>query len=275
MSITFNYSGKTVIVTGCASGIGRAIAVGYGSAGANVVVADINSEGGKETVRIIQDNNGNAVYIPLDVTDEESVSKMVNESIDTYGKVDILINNAGVVGSIKGYPLTGMTSEDWDKNYKINLRGLFYSCKKIYDIFKNQNHGKIVNVASISGKTGDKTDLALMEYSCMKSAAIHFTQLLSKELGPYNINVNCICPGFVYTALYENAAPLLQEKYPEILPKELTAKEVVEKFSKEWCALERSQTPEDMANAVMFLTSDEAQNITGQAINVCGGCESH
>ena len=275
MNITFNYAGKVVIVTGCASGIGRAIALGFGKAGAKVIAADINEKGAQETVEMINVSGGSAEFTYVNIMEEDSVQTMVENTVNKDGAIDILVNNAGVIGAVKGFPLTGLSGDDWDKNYKINLRGLFFSCKAVYDIMKNQLWGKIINVASISGKTGDASDLAFMEYSCMKSAAIHFTQLLSKELGPYNINVNCICPGFVYTPLYDSAAPLLIEKYPELFLKDYSGQDVVDKCASEWCALKRPQTPEDMANTVMFLASDEAANITGQAINVCGGCETH
>lgn len=275
MNIKFDFKDKITIVTGCASGIGRGIAEAFGKAGATVVAADINVLSAQETSNVINDKGGNSTYIEFDVSDEESVKALVDYTCKEYGRIDILVNNAGVVGSINGYPLTGFSGDDWDKNYKINLKGLFHSSKATYNTFKEQKQGKIINIASISGKTGDISDLALFEYSCMKSAAIHFTQLLSKELGPYNINVNCVCPGFVYTPLYEYAAPLIKEKYPDLFEESLSSLEVVEKMASMWSALGRPQTPEDIANAVLFLASDEAENITGQALNVCSGTESH
>ena len=110
-----------------------------------------------------------------------------------------MVNNAGVVGNIKGDPLTALDSSDWDRSYQINLRGVFYCCKAIYPTFAGQGYGNILNTASVAGKTGAPE---IAEYSAMKAGVINFTQTLSRELGPKNINVNCICPGFVYTPLY-------------------------------------------------------------------------
>lgn len=270
MNIKFDYKNKNVIITGSAKGIGKEIAAAYARAGANVIIADISADSGKNTVEEIRKQGGKANFILVNVTDEDSVKKMVSEAIELYGNIDILVNNAGAIGKIKGDPLTGMDPQDWDTSYKINLRGVFYCCRAIYDSFIKQEHGKILNIASVAGKTGAPE---IAEYSAMKAGVVNFTQTLSRELGPENINVNCICPGFVYTPLYEKAAPIYKGKYPEMFRHAGNGKEVVDEFCKQLCALKRAQTPADIANAALFLTSDEASNITGQALNVCGGCE--
>lgn len=270
MNIKFDYSGKSVIVTGSAKGIGKEIARAYAKAGAKVVIADISESDGKAVVNEICSAGGKGVFIRTDVTDEKSVRNLVGSSLEIYGRIDIIVNNAGIVGRIKGDPLTAMDSEDWDISYKVNLRGIFYCCRAIYETFKKQGYGKILNTASVAGKTGAPE---IAEYSAMKAGVINFTQTLSRELGPFNINVNCICPGFVYTPLYEKAAPIYKEKYPEMFKNAKNGKGVVDEFCNRLCAMKRAQTPADMANAALFLTSDEAENITGQALNICGGCE--
>lgn len=270
MNITFDYTSQNIIVTGSAKGIGREIAMAYAAAGANVVIADISDEAGANAVNEIRGMGGKASFLPVDIRDEQSVKSLVEEALKLCGTIHVLVNNAGVVGKIKGDPLTGMDRQDWDTSYEINLRGVFYCCRAIYDSFLNQGHGKILNIASVAGKTGAPE---IAEYSAMKAGVINFTQTLARELGPENINVNCICPGFVYTPLYEKAAPIYKSKYPQMFQSAGNGKEVVDEFCRQLCALKRAQTPEDIASAALFLTSDEASNITGQALNVCGGCE--
>ena len=270
MNIKFDYNGKNVIVTGSAKGIGKEIAMAYAKAGAQVVVADVCEKEGRQTVEEIRVKGGTADFVRTDVTEEQSVIKLVDEALRLLGRIDIMVNNAGVVGRIKGDPLTALDTADWDRSYQINLRGVFYCCKAIYPIFVNQGFGNILTTASVAGKTGAPE---IIEYSAIKAGVINFTQTLSRELGPKNINVNCICPGFVYTPLYEAAAPTYKEKYPQMFKNAKDGKGVVDEFSRQLCALKRAQTPADVANAALFLTSGEAGNITGQALNSCGGCE--
>ncbi|MCQ4636256.1 SDR family oxidoreductase [Anaerovorax odorimutans] len=270
MNIKFDYSGKNVVVTGSAKGIGKAIASAYAKAGARVIVADVSEKEGMETAKEICAGGGTANFVRTDVTEEQSVAALIDAALGLYGRIDIMVNNAGVVGRIKGDPLTDLDSEDWDRSYQINLRGVFYCCKAIYQTFVNQGYGNILTIASVAGKTGAPE---IAEYSAMKAGVINFTQTLSRELGPKNINVNCICPGFVYTPLYENAAPIYKEKYPQMFKNAENGKGVVDEFCNQLCALKRAQTPADIASAALFLTSDEARSITGQALNICGGCE--
>ena len=270
MNIKFDYTGKRVIVTGSAKGIGREIAREYVEAGAKVVIADISEKAAEEAIASFETLKGTAVFIYTDVSEESSIQHLVQETEKIYGGIDIMVNNAGVVGKIKGDPVINLDQEDWDISYRVNLRSVFYCCKAIYPVFVKQGYGKILNTASVAGKTGDPS---ILEYSAMKAGVINLTQTLARELGSKNINVNCICPGFVYTPLYEAAAPIYKEKYPEQFKNATNGKEVVDEFCKQLCALKRPQTPQDLAKAALFLTSEEAQNITGQALNVCGGCE--
>ena len=143
MNIRFDYSGKNVIVTGSGKGIGKSIAEAYAKAGAGVIIADICEESGRETAAEIGASGNRVAFMKTDITDEHSVKKLIQEAEYEFGHLDIMVNNAGAVGKIKGDPLTGMSAEDWDMSYKINLRGVFYCCRAIYDVFRRQGHGKI------------------------------------------------------------------------------------------------------------------------------------
>ena len=159
MNIKFDYNGKNVIVTGSAKGIGKEIAMAYAKASA---ASDVY----KRQVR-------------TDVTEEQSVIKLVDEALRLLGRIDIMVNNAGVVGRIKGDPLTALDTADWDRSYQINLRGVFYCCKAIYPIFVNQGFGNILTTASVAGKTGAPE---IIEYSAIKADVIKFTQNLYRDL---------------------------------------------------------------------------------------------
>ena len=165
MNIKFDYRGKNVIVTGSAKGIGKEIAMAYAKAGAQVIVADISEKDGTDTVKEICAMGGTADFVRTDVTEEQSVIALVDAALRLYGRVDIMVNNAGVVGNIKGDPLTALDSSDWDRSYQINLRGVFYCCKAIYPTFAGQGYGNILNTASVAGKTGAPE---IAEYSAMK-----------------------------------------------------------------------------------------------------------
>lgn len=267
MNIKFDFSGKTVIVTGSAGGIGKAIASSFSESGAKVIIADYNEKLGKETAKEISAKTGNhAEFIYVDVTKQSSADALVNEVMDRHKDIDILVNNAGVSGKISGNPLTGTEDSDFDSTYNVNVKGLYHMCKSIYDIFKNKKSGKIVNMASVAGHS---TNLALVHYSVSKAAAITFTRNLALELGPSLVNVNCVCPGYVYTDIYKNAADQFRAKVPAY--KDLSGLEICESIAKTNCAMKRLQTGEDIAKAVMFLSSDEAGNITGEILDVAGG----
>lgn len=270
-NVKFDYTGKTVLVTGCAAGIGRAIAVEFGKSGANVVAADINESGAKETVSIINETNPNAAFVYLDVTDEESIKNAVDFAVKTYGAVDILVNNAGVSGSLNGMPMTGFTGNDWDRVYSTNLKSVFLSSKYVYDHMVARKSGKIINIASTGGKppAGVPDDPLWMEYASIKAAVIQLTRYQAIELGPHNINVNAICPGVVYTNIWEKAAAKIIERMPELY-EGMTPDKMMQDIA-DSIPMRRLQDPEDMAYMALFLASDAAANITGQAINVCGG----
>lgn len=264
-----DFAGKIVIVTGAASGLGRATALGFGNAGAKVVVADKKAEEGNKVSSEIKEKGTESIFVETDVTSEESVKNMIDTVLNTFGGLNILVNNAGTGGPHLGKPFTRTEAIDWDTSYKVNVRGTFYSCKAVYDMFIKQGHGKIVNVASIAGKTGDPV---IPHYSASKAAVINMTQTLARELAPYNINVNCVCPGLIYTPIWKGLGYLLGKTYPEEYPN-MNPREVFLANIDKLVPMKREQTEEDIANAVLFLCSEAAKNITAQTLNVCGGAE--
>lgn len=267
MNIKFSFTDKVALITGSAGGIGKAIASAFSQAGAKVIVADYNEKLGKETAKEISANTGNLVeFMFVNVIEQSSTDEVVKNVIEKFGDLDILVNNAGVSGRISGNPLTGTDDSDFDNTYNVNVKGLYHMCKSVYDIFKNKKSGKIINMASVAGHS---TNIALVHYSVSKAAAISFTKNLALELGSSLVNVNAVCPGYVYTDIYKNAADQFKAKVPAY--KELSGLEICESIANTNCAMKRLQTGEDIANAVMFLSSDEARNITGEILDVAGG----
>lgn len=267
MNIKFDFTDKIVIVTGGGGGIGKAIAREYNKAGAKVVIADYNEKLGTEAASEISAETGNsAEFIFVDVTKQSLADAVVAKTLEKFGDIDILVNNAGVSGKISGNPLTGIDDSDFDSTYSVNVKGLFHMCKSVYNLFKNKKSGKIINIASVAGHS---TNLPLLHYSASKAAAITFTRNLALELGPDHVNVNCVCPGYVYTDIYENASQQFREKIPAY--KDLSGLEICEAIANNNCAMKRLQSAEDIAYGVMFLSSDEAKNITGEILDVASG----
>jgi meso-butanediol dehydrogenase/(S,S)-butanediol dehydrogenase/diacetyl reductase len=264
--VKFNFAGSTVLVTGAAGGIGKGIALGFGAAGANVVVGDMKKEDGLATVAEIEKLGGRAIFVELNVTDQEAVNAFVRKAVDTYGGVDVLVNSAGVANRVFGDPFTDLLDEDFSRTYEVNVKGMVHTCRAVYDMFRSKGAGRIINVCSV---VGHSTNLLNVPYACSKAAALNLTMNLAKELGPSGVTVNALCPGYVYTPMYENAAPAMIAKMPALTGR--TGKELVEYFATLNCAMKREQTPEDMANGAMFLASDGAKNITGLVLDVAGG----
>lgn len=264
--VKFDFSGSTVLVTGAAGGLGRAAAIGFGRAGANVVVGDMKKEAGLETVALIEKAGGKAVFQEVNVTDQQSVAEFVNAGIDAYGTIDILVNCAGVANRVFGNPFTELQIEDFDRTYAVNVKGMVNTCQAVYDLFRNRGSGRIINICST---VGHSTNLLTVPYAVSKAAALNLTLNLAKELGPFGVTVNAVCPGYIYTDIYENAKDAFVAKVPSLAG--MTGKEMVDSFAKGSCATQKVQTAEDVANGIMFLASDIAEAITGQWLDVAGG----
>jgi meso-butanediol dehydrogenase/(S,S)-butanediol dehydrogenase/diacetyl reductase len=259
-------AGKTAIVTGGGRGIGQGIIFALADAGADVVIADINVENAEKTAAEVESRGKRALAVKLDVTDEHSVNTGVEETIARFGQINILVNNAGVVPEHVG-PET--QRQDFDLCFEVNLRGIWTMTMAVLPHLKKHNAGKIVNIASIAGRRGGR---GMAPYSASKAGAISLTQSLAAELGPDGINVNAICPGLLWTPMWEKLEGMFRHsKDPSIVGQRASFDAFIEKN----CPLRREQTPEDIGNATVFLVSDAARNITGQALNVDGGIEMH
>lgn len=245
---------KVAIITGAGSGIGAATAVLFGKEGARVIVADIERKKGMDTVDLIKSNNGEAIFIPVDVSIADSVKKMVKSAVETYGKLDILVNNVGVYLQAD---VVETSEKDWNMIIDINLKSAFFCCKySIPEMLKNRKGGVIVNVGSEAGIVGIKKQTA---YNVSKSGIIALTKSIAVDFAKDNIRANCVCPGTTETALVKEA--LSRALDPEKARREL---EVVRPAN-------RLGQPDEIAAGILYLASDESPYATGAILSVDGG----
>ena len=243
--------GKVAIVTGAASGIGRESALAFARAGAKVIAADITVDGGEETVRMIQQMGGEAVFVQVDVTKSDEVKGMVETAVATYGRLDFAHNNAGIEG-IAG-PCVACTEENWDRTININLKGVFLCCKYEIPEMLKAGGGSIVNTSSVAGLVGFG---GIPAYTASKHGVAGLTKTIALDYAKENIRCNAVCPGVIHTPMidrFTGGDPAALEA--------MTATEPVGRLGK----------PEEIADAVVYLCSDEASFITGAAIPVDGG----
>ncbi len=247
-----NLKDKVAIITGSGGGIGRGIALKFGSLGARVVVADIKFEGAKETVSLLEKAGGKSLALSTDITDRAQVQELVKTTLDKFGQLDILVNNAGwdIIE-----PFTKNTPEFWEKVIAINLKGPIFCIRAALDPMMAKKYGKIVSISSDAGRVGSSGEAV---YSACKGGIIAFTKTIAREMASYRINVNCVCPGPTDT-------PMLAQ----ITAVETGAK-IIEAMTRA-VPFRRLGQPEDIAGAVAFLASDEAAFITGQTLSVSGG----
>jgi len=239
---------KIAVVTGGSRGIGRAIALELARRGASVVVNyNRNAEAGAEVVAAIEDAGGQAVAVQADVSDFEQAAGLIQATLDEFGRIDVLVNNAGTT---RDQLLMLMKEGDWDDVLCTNLKSVFNCCKAAARPMVRQRQGRIINISSVSGIAGQGGQT---NYAASKAGIIGFTKSLAKELGPRSITVNCVAPGFVPTDLTADLPEELRQKAIEVTP------------------LRRMGKPEEIAYAVAFLASDEAAFITGETLTVDGG----
>ncbi len=245
--------GKVAVITGAASGIGRATAVLFAREGARLVLADWAEEGLKETLELVQKEGGQAIIKKTNVAVEEEVKALIDLAFQTYSGIDIVCNNAGITGQLTG--LEEQDGEDWQKVYAVNVLGAVYTTKHVAKHFQERRSGAIVNTASVAGIRSGAGGNA---YSASKAALINFTQTAACDLGGFNVRVNAVCPGLIETGMTKPVFDMARERG---------------KFEKlgSRCELRRYGRPEEVAAAILFLASDEASYITGQALPVDGG----
>ena len=245
---------KKVIVTGGASGIGRAICTVFAAEGASVVVADIDESGSMETLSQIQSEGGQAIAITTDVSSEESVAKMVLASASFLGGIDILVNDAAafVFGSLEN-----VSRQDWEKVFGVNVIGASNTIKHSLPYLKDSASPNIVNIASVSGFIAQP---AFVPYNASKGALLQLTRCLAMDLSEFKVRVNAVCPGAIYTPATERHIAFENADRDEFLEK-----------AGEESFLKRIGQPEEVAYAALFLASDEASFITGTELVVDGG----
>jgi meso-butanediol dehydrogenase/(S,S)-butanediol dehydrogenase/diacetyl reductase len=252
----------TAIVTGGGRGIGRGIALALAREGANVVIADLEAVRAEmeETQRLVEGEGVQSLLVHVDVTDWQEASAMAQAALERFGRIDVLVNNAGVIGVA---PVVAMTEEQWDRVIDVNLKGTFFCSKAVAGHMMERRSGRIVNMSSQAGRRGAP---ALAHYCATKFGVIGFTQSLALELAPFNVTVNAVCPGVVDSAMWqEHLLPALGAARGQ------SKEQAWEAFVKERIPLGRPQTPEDIGQAVVFLC--RADNVTAEAVNVTGAAE--
>jgi len=266
---------KVAIVTGGGGGLGEGIALCFAKEGANVVVSDVDMDLAGKVAEKVKEQGRKALTMQTDVRNLEQVEELVQKTIDEMGTVDILACSHGVSGMThrehdpdEPITLEGITEEDWDLTLDVNLKGVFLCNRAITPLFKEKNGGKIINVSSVGGRKGSPQ---LFAYSISKAAVIALSQALALQLAPYSVNVNTICPGIIYTPMWEKGAKLLAKMDPRFKDLDMAPKDTLDFVVQMSIPFKRYQTAEDIGNTAVFLASDDAKEITGQAINVCGG----
>jgi 3-oxoacyl-[acyl-carrier protein] reductase len=239
---------RVAMITGGAKGIGKAIALTLVREGAKVALVDIDREGLAALKNEIEKRKGETIAVSCDITESAEVKAMVEQVQKAFGRIDILVNNAGI---IRRGTIETVTEEDWDRVIEVNLKGTFNCCKAVVQIMRQQGYGKIVNVSSIAGKMGDITSAP--GYGSSKAAVDALTKTLARQLAGYGINVNGVAPHAIET---EMSAQWSEERRREVIAS---------------IPLGRLGRPEDVAEAVLFLASDQAAFITGEIIDVNGG----
>ena len=245
------FTGKVALITGGSSGMGQSAAISFAREGANIVVADTNIQGGEETVQHIKDTGASALFVPTDVSRSTSVEALINATITIYGRLDYAFNNAGI--NEEHGPLTDCTEAEWDHIISINLKGIWLCMKYEIPHMLKLGSGAIVNTASVVGLTGGRNFPA---YVASKHGIIGLTKATALDYGPHGIRVNAVCPGTIYTPMYERRVGNNPETTARITSE---------------IPLRRLGQPQDIAEAVIWLCSDASSFVTGHALVVDGG----
>jgi NAD(P)-dependent dehydrogenase (short-subunit alcohol dehydrogenase family) len=253
------FSGKTVLITGAAQGVGRETAILFAEKGSNVFMTDINIDSLKSLKRDLENRDANVFAYYCDISNIESIEEMINSANKKYGKIDFLVNNAGVVVTKK---IMDLKEVDWDKVLSVNVKGTFFVLlNTAKSMIEKKIKGSIINIASIAG---EKSRPNFLTYAASKAAIINFTKSTALEFSKFGIRVNAISPGTIDTPMWSEIAGDVAKI------ENLEMDELQDNWIKR-IPLGRLALPGDIANIILFLCSDKASYITGQVINVCGG----
>jgi 3-oxoacyl-[acyl-carrier protein] reductase len=251
----FDFSGRVVVITGGGKGIGKVYAAAFAGAGARVVAADIDGGAAKAVADEITARGGEAISLRTDIAEPDSTEAMAAATLDRFGAIDVLVNNASLMSVLARRSWLEIPVEEWDRVMAVNLRGMFLSCRAVFPAMKAQGRGKIVNISS--SRVWDGTPNRL-HYTTSKAGVIGFTRALAREVGEFGITVNAVTPGMTQSETQ------VQSSSGNYLASRVAGR-----------AIERVQYPEDLVGAVMFLASPASDFMTGQTINVDGGKAMH
>jgi 3-oxoacyl-[acyl-carrier protein] reductase len=238
---------KVAIITGAGNGIGRETAFTFAREGAKVVLADFDEQAGNEVLSLLREQGAEAIFVKVNVADKQSVDHMVAEALKAFDRIDILINNAGIT---RDGMLTKLSVEQWQQVIDVNLTGVFYCTQAVVPYMIEQGKGKIINTSSISGVYGN---IGQTNYAATKAGVVGMTKTWAKELGRKGIHVNAVAPGFIETGMVAKVPEKVIEQMKEKIPLRTLGK------------------PSDVANAYLFLASDEADYVNGAVLHVDGG----
>ena len=266
---------KVAIVTGGGGGLGEGICLCLAREGANVAVSDLNLELAEKVAAKVREKGVKAIPVKTDVSLEQDVQVLFDTTTKELGGLDILVCCAGISGyetrnldNLGLLQIEDIPVEDWDRTFAVNMRGVFLCNRAAAPIFREKQAGRIVNISSVAGRRG--MDF-LPAYAATKAGVISFTQSMALLMASVHVNVNAVCPGIIYTPMWEKGSELLAKGHPMFAGSGIDAKAALDMMVNALIPFKTYQTPEDIGNAVVFLASDDAKEITGQALNVCGG----
>ena len=252
----FDLRGRVVIITGGGKGIGRVYAEQFARAGAKVIAADIDEQAAMTTAADITTDGGSAHGVAVDIADPASVERMVAATLERFGDIEVLVNNASLMSTLPRRPWTEIPVEEWDQVMNVNLRGMFLCCRAVFPTMRDRRRGKIVNISSSRVWEGTPNRL---HYTTSKAGVIGFTRALAREVGEFGITVNAVTPGLT---LSDSQVASSTSSY-------IASNSFADR------SVPRAQLPDDLVGAVMFLASVASDFMTGQSINVDGGKSMH
>jgi len=263
---------QVAVVTGGGGGLGEGIALCLAREGAHIVVSDVKLDLAEKVAAKVKETGQKALAVRTDVRRAEECQALIETALKEMDRLDILVCSAGVSGmsltpaSDDPSAIENLPEEAWDLTIDVNLKGVYLCNRAVIPHFKKQKRGKIINISSVAGRNGSAM---LPFYSASKAGVINFTQSVAIQLAPYHVNANTVCPGIIWTPMWEEGIKRLIQFRPEF--KGMTPEQAFKVMARAAIPFQKHQTPEDIGNAVLLLASHEAGEITGQALNVDGG----